>query len=128
MIRIRVPRHTSPEAIAALGLAFNQVEIEPHDGPLEAEGDDETTEADALAVAQVFLDSIPPSPNVDSQYHATHERTDPPAIRHFVAESMGELAASLKLFDPTAVGVCIRDKNNHIVGWADGTGEVRRLF
>jgi hypothetical protein len=65
MIRIRIPRHTSPEAIAALGLAFDRVEIEPHDGPLEAEGDDETTEAEALAVAQVFLDSIPPKPMAD---------------------------------------------------------------
>jgi hypothetical protein len=63
MIQIRVPRHTSPEAIAALGLAFDRVEIEPHDGPLEAEGDDVFTEPEVLQVAGLILESIPPSPD-----------------------------------------------------------------
>lgn len=63
-----------------------------------------------------------------THFHATHERLDPPAIRHFVAESMEELAESLGEFDPSAISVHIRDDDNHIVGWADGTTEVRRLF
>ena len=60
MLRIRVPRNTSSATIGALGLAFDEVEVEPHDGPLETEGDDEVTGAEAMAVAKVFLNSIPP--------------------------------------------------------------------